>query len=155
MNFTDLPKTVMEWITLITIIVSGVLVTITLRQKTNNDRETKARSINDDLITKLGQKSEFLEREIIQLKDEARATLLEVNTLRAENNLMKEILQGRDKNALEYQAKATAAMNEVHLTLKSSEKNSQLATAIHTDVKNLYALIERHLSTLEKSTIKK
>jgi hypothetical protein len=68
---------------------------------------------------------------------------------------MKEILQGRDKNALEYQAKATAAMNEVHLTLKSSEKNSQLATAIHTDVKNLYALIERHLSTLEKSTIKK
>lgn len=135
------------WITAITIVVLGGFSAITLLKGALKDQKDTGDKADDRLINLLQATVSNLEKEVNTLKSNQAENIVQIEKLKTSNQVMTDILQGRDIQTQEFQKKGFVAMKVI----------DELATQINLTNKNverLYSVIEQHLNILEKGAVK-
>lgn len=104
------PTDIVGWISFIGFIIFGFIALYGVFDKRKKEREAEANQVDDRVIFLLKEQVSALEKKV-----EVQAHLLEetarkLDALMTENKTLKDILQGRDKAALDYQALGREAM---------------------------------------------
>jgi len=114
------------------------------------DKETKAnRKEKDqterDIISLMQQKVQVLEDWKTEAELQISTQGRKIETLTTEKSLVVEILQGRDKDSLDYREKGLNAMQEVEVVKELCKTNQELSKNIMQSIEKLYKCIDDHL----------
>jgi len=130
-TFLGLPDSIAGWIGVIGVIVVGGVAVWGLIDKTMRDRRKDAIDAADDVIVVLKEKVEILEKKVKTLEDEQGVHIKQITELRATNETLTKILQGRDDKTIEFQRGVTQNVAEIHEIVKATEEHlANLADAI-------------------------
>lgn len=92
----------------------------------------------------------MLEKKIHENKAEVQQLRDEVKSVTAENGVMKEILQGRDKESIEHRKRAEEAMTRGIETYDIVKTNSGRIAEMADAINRLVGSIDRHIANEEK-----
>lgn len=133
-TFLGLPDSIAGWIGIIGVIVVGGVAVWGLIDKAMRDRRKDAIDAADDVIVVLKEKVEILEKKVKTLEDEQSVHIKQITELRATNETLTKILQGRDDRTLDFQRvviESTQNVAEIHEIVKATEGHlANLADAI-------------------------
>ena len=131
--FTQLPSNAIGWLTLLGFVAVGAVAIWGIIDKTVRDRRKDALEAADSLIHTLNERIDGLETRINDLEEERDAQATQITELKATNELLTKILQGRDESTLAFQREVLAAVK------------------IGVETNGIVKKTEEHLGTLAKS----
>lgn len=126
------PHTISDWLVLMAAATGIVLMVRGGLRKDNKELEHQADQEADRLNAILKNTVDALEKKVANLEQQQKENMAELNTLRGENNIMKQLLQGRDSDSEQMKNLALVAMKQVSET--------------HENVGKLYKLLESHFN---------
>lgn len=117
-----------------TIIIAGVFGLIGIISNFRSNRAKQIREIDNELISKLSDKVQVLEDEMVQVKLREEKLVKEVGELNAKNKMLIDILQGRDAQTQEFYKAVFEAIktgNDTHSLVKGmSEAMKKMAASV-------------------------
>ena len=122
----------------------GILVIIGLFDKIKKQRKKEVDKTDDRLITLLKDQVNALERKVENQSVKIKKTEKQIKALQVENEILRNVLQGRDEAALE----AIAKVNQV---LDITRQNGINVIKVNKSIEKLYSAIERHLKKMEQN----
>lgn len=140
-----LPDTITEWTTLLAGVILGIFALWGVFDKLKKTRQDDSNKIDDRLIKLLKEQVEALEKKVSEQQMLLAENIKKVDTLVSENQLLREVLQGRDREAEEYRKKGLRAMSQADEILTISKGNAK-------NIERLYQAIESHLRNIEPIT---
>ena len=144
MDFPHIIETITEIATFAGAVTLGVLVMIGLFDKVRKQRKGEADSTDDRLITLLKDQVDALERKVENQSVKIKKTEKQIKVLQAENEILRDVLQGKDEAALE-------AVAKVNQTLDIARQNGININKMNKSIEKLYSAIERHLHKMEQN----
>lgn len=123
------------------------------KRKETNEQEDRLIKLYKDEIDQLKKNQEQSEQELKDLRIQYETEFKELNEkivkVNGENEIMKALLEGRDKTSLEFQKQGFAA-------IKRSERMEKLTTSgfttMNSNIERLAKAIEKHLTTEVETT---
>lgn len=135
----SLPQTLIGWIAVLSLLVTGALAIVGLVDKQRRERNKESAALDADFIAKL-------QREVNELKTDNAGRDAQISALSAQVGAYKEanenlvkILQGRDENTKQFYQ---AAFESFKLTRDNHDVLTTIAASMHTANENTTKLIE-------------
>lgn len=154
-NFLDIPSTVLGLVGIVSLIITGGFVIVSIFDKVRKQRVKEANEEDDRLIALLKDELDALKRKVDDLEIQGEERTERLEKLEARNELLEEIFQGRDEQTKEFMKKGFVAMQlgaETHQlaleTKKEVTRNSQ-------SIEKLYKAIESHLNVMAQDHTRK
>lgn len=149
----ELPALVDGWVALIVLVLVGIAAGFNIFDRTMRLRRKEADLVDNRLITNLQTEVEFLRNKAEEQGKELRDMKAKQAAIEAENVLLKDILQGRDKDTMEYQKKSLEAAS-------TGLETHKIVVAMNSNMQNFARLMEEHLKRIEpvlavRRTVKK
>lgn len=142
----DLP----QWILIAGILATGIIAGFGVFDARARARRKDENEIEDRVIKLLKEQNDELTKKIENYELKFTQIDTKVRRIEAQNQLMKEILQGSDKDSMEYRKRGTKAMEQITELGKISAENGRKAKAIIEAVKGTNRNIERLAKAIEK-----
>jgi len=150
----QIPANLPSWLTILlinlSVVVVGVLAIAGIfdrrtkeRQKESQDLEDRVRALYKEEVTQQKTEISELRAEVANLKD--RSIKME-----AENQIMKELLQGRDGETIQFRERAEYTMELVNKLSEIAVKNGSKTDAVMEAVKATNKNVERLAVAIEK-----
>lgn len=142
-TFFALPSDLLGWVTLITADILGLFAIFGILDRAKKQQLKESQDLSREIIDSLKEKINLLEGSILGQRSELDKFRGQLIQLSAENQTMKDLLQGRDQSTLSFQTKGLETMDRV-------EEMFVLVQDTNKNVERLYEAIEKHLKHLEK-----
>ena len=138
---------------IITIVVVGVFSLIALLDRGMKQKRTDADALDKELINSLKTKAELQEERIKELETDHKASTALINQLKGENQMMKELLQGRDKATLDYQKTGLEAMAKIDKIFEVAITNSKNIETLTKTLTDHFSRIEKHYEAVDSKVL--
>lgn len=149
--------TALTWITFIGMGVLGVSAVIGYFDKDKRAKNKEENDVEDRLIKLFKEQIEQLERKVSDLEKKTEAqqqtiTVLETKSKTVEdtNQMLKDILMGRDEDSVAFRDKAIEAINKVDANTRKIDRIENGNKEILKSINSLYTLINKHLENERK-----
>lgn len=138
----QLPQTLVGWAGFITLIIVGVFAVWGLFDKTLRDRRKDAVAAADDVIKALNERVDQLTNRVEELETEQAVHIKQIAELKATNETLTKILQGRDENTIKFQ-------KEVGDAIKTTNGINEIIKKVERQVGTMAEAMERLAKALE------
>lgn len=146
--------TVVEGINLVLLIFAtvggGLVLWIALKGKVLKEKNELGNKADDRLITILQTTVANLEKEVEALRRVVEETSKKLIEVQAENNVLREVFQGRDQNTIEFQKRGFEAIAKTDEVLRLARETNTLSQSTEKHLVKLLTLIEKHMKVIEK-----
>lgn len=136
-------------------IVVGFIAVYGLFDRQIRERNKERDALEDRVRLLYKEEAVAQEEKINQLSTKIDILEKDLTKISAENKLMKDLLQGRDKGTVDYQKQGLLAMKLVAQNGKKLDKVVAGMAEQNTNIERLALAIEKHLSVTEKTVITK
>lgn len=127
----------------ITSVTLGVFTLVMLFDRALRGRRREADDLDKDIIGKLQTKVGLQEDRIKDLENDHKSNLEKLGKLTGENSIMRELLQGRDKQTVEFQRASLESM-------KQTGQIYGMMTSLNDSFLTLSKSLEKHFAAIEK-----
>lgn len=148
MDFFSFPTDLSGWLSFISFPLLGFFALSGLWDQQRKDRQAQAHAISEELIDKLQEKVEFLEKMIEEQSTQMSQMREEILKISTENSTYKALIQGQDLESIEFRKKAEKAMQLGEKTDQLVRENKAELMVINKNIEKLYKAIEKHLETI-------
>lgn len=150
----NLPATVPTWISFLAVnavvIIGGIFALIGIADRRNKQRMTEAQALEDRVRNLYKEETEAQKQEIEELRGEIAVIRDRSIKIEAENKILKDLLQGRDKNTKEFQKRAEDTMDIVVKLSEVALSNGKKTDAVMETVRLTNQNVERLATAIEK-----
>lgn len=146
MESLHLPNDILGWLGLVFMFIIAITNFKLTRDKTIKERTKEVDSLDQKLISGLKETVGQLEKKVQLLEDQHSKNAELITQLSASNQTMRDILQGRDKDSLEFQRQGLETMKLFGEVSKLVMATNVTVTQTHDEVKKLYQMIESHMN---------
>jgi uncharacterized protein YlxW (UPF0749 family) len=108
--FTYIPSASLSWASFIAVIIIGIASAINIIDRVMNQRRKEESLADDRLINLLKEQVSSLEKKLTELQKMLSDTQIRLETLIAENQTLREVLQGKDELTREFQRQGFEAI---------------------------------------------
>jgi hypothetical protein len=145
-----LPVTITGWVGAVSILIIGIFSLIGIFDKTRRERQKTVTEETKELITILKEKIIALEDRVKNAETSATAAQLNSTKTEAENRTLRDIIQGRDNNTVEFQKQAMVAMRQVESVEKVVIEQNKILKEQQEDIRKMSSNTERLASSIEE-----
>jgi len=145
-----------QFLTLLGVIVGGLFAAFSLMDKGIKDRGKVKDDLDDKIRKLLQEENKELSDKVDSLSDKVADLTDKQNKAETENNLLKEVFQGRDKDAMAYRSEGREAMKLVKEITQVSINNGKKTDAIldgmakqNKNIERLAKALEKHIANLD------
>lgn len=136
------PTAIAGWVSFVSLIVMGIFAALNIFDKARTSRNQTQNQADDRLINLLQQNIAALEKRLAEAEKTIRNFEVTMSKLQAENKMLTDVFQGRDKQMQEFMARGFQTMDVVPNIMNTATQTNQ-------NVERLAKLMERHLQYLE------
>lgn len=140
----------MDWLTLFGFIILGILNLVQLFNKHNKERRNEENNIEDRVMKLLETERGLQDKKIADQDAKISDLQTQVTKLKAENEILKNVLNGKDPETIKYRDKVKLVMEQAIEVFKKVEFLNSATPDILKSIHNLSTLMEKHLSNEEK-----
>jgi hypothetical protein len=144
-QFFEAPHDLTGWLGLVAFGILGLFAVLGWWDKKRKERTDLADKLDDKVIKLLKEQVEALEKKVEEQATVLKETADKLESLVNENRTLRDVLQGRDAQFLDFQEKGMISMGRV-------EKILELTSDTNINVGKLYKAIEHHLQIMENHT---
>ncbi len=148
LNLVQLPVDLVGWVTLIAANLVGAVMLLNLFDKGRRERNKENNLVDDRVISLLKEQISQLEKKSVEQGKNLETMQTELTKLGAENKLLKDLVQGRDPQTVDFQERGLVAIARVEEITAIAHENQKAILKVQQNIERLYKLIEKQLKIM-------